>query len=972
MNGVNVANAPAIDGPPSPYDSSIYYYHSYEKEPKNDRGVVISTEIDNILIQTTTDGTTLYIIDVLAGNYIGIPYTNILKDIGFAIETYLSNTYKTKYSMSKITKILHAQIKDDYLFNYFLERCSPLPILPVIIGQTRYFINADIEDEDEDEDVPNTGLRQASAMFHQSAYEDNEEVSQTLISECPGGTCTFKDPMLGTTYNYSVVRKNAYIEKSKDDYKKIIQRLTPTIIPKIKNITLLGASIIEKLGPVFDVNKPIAKVIDVIQENFGKHISLDDHFQSLISNPSPNNRGRLDAIADEIATKKPEPIPLLTQISDDIGGDESFKVISFLRSYIDLFHDITIYGKEYCGKYYDEFIKTITPQAQTFLSAQIALINKSIFTKSDNINQDSCREQIERIADLFIKYLHENGIQTNPREKESAFVMQASIDNPSEMESLIATLTADGVTGFYVESANNNIGEMLVKAGLPLYNITIGEWDAGSGFSGKSLKAANKPKNIIQIGPAETGATVILPNMPIDMFGLFRVEVAPDNNTLGISYKGAPVIYINPLQKLSVDALLIAAGKVAIRGPESRKTALLKFTSNIEKSGDALIPLKPWTDLVQIKTLADRKILTIYYDRLAETTARIYGLYYVLLCQGKILTYYSYNINSRNLTEDQIYKRVLLRHFIETNAVWIKGYLNAWFIQRINTLEQLMNISYDPILFFISKVFINKYIMAKDKSFEVVDKVSTIDIKSIPDTFDKYIESVSSSGTLLADLLELYSKFETAIKEFEKVGSRGNKDNFLNAYAQIKQLIVDTFKTDDVTDNDISLRAMIASTFAYNLIKNPRYTPFLTKLEDIKRVILLEQYPDKYPPNIKNEFGVEINAIAYNPGELAASLSQIKESKNDAVRNIVDIQIAIQTLLTLLPGYPKYIQQVSIGKIDTNPEYSFGKVITHVTNTLNSVIGPDKPYFGGNKRPKKLSKTRKQKRTKRKTYKKRK
>ena len=165
---------------------------------------------------------------------------------------------------------------------------------------------------------------------------------------------------------------------------------------------------------------------------------------------------------------------------------------------------------------------------------------------------------------------------------------------------------------------------------------------------------------------------------------------------------------------------------------------------------------------------------------------------------------------------------------------------------------------------------------------------------------------------------------------------------------------------------------MIASTFAYNLIKNPRYTPFLTKLEDIKRVILLEQYPDKYPPNIKNEFGVEINAIAYNPGELAASLSQIKESKNDAVRNIVDIQIAIQTLLTLLPGYPKYIQQVSIGKIDTNPEYSFGKVITHVTNTLNSVIGPDKPYFGGNKRPKKLSKTRKQKRTKRKTYKKRK
>ena len=125
-----------------------------------------------------------------------------------------------------------------------------------------------------------------------------------------------------------------------------------------------------------------------------------------------------------------------------------------------------------------------------------------------------------------------------------------------------------------------------------------------------------------------------------------------------------------------------------------------------------------------------------------------------------------------------------------------------------------------------------------------------------------------------------------------------------------------------------------------------------------------------------------------------ASLPKIRNISDEAVRNIVDIQIAIQTLLTTTPsGYQQYIQQVSIGKKPTNPDYSFDKVITRVTESLNSVIGPDKPYFGGtflkkgitflkkgiaepsglgNKRPKKLSKTRKQKRTKRKTYKKRK
>ena len=163
---------------------------------------------------------------------------------------------------------------------------------------------------------------------------------------------------------------------------------------------------------------------------------------------------------------------------------------------------------------------------------------------------------------------------------------------------------------------------------------------------------------------------------------------------------------------------------------------------------------------------------------------------------------------------------------------------------------------------------------------------------------------------------------------------------------------------------------MVASTFAYYFIKNPRYSRFLTKLDDIKRVILHEQYPAYTRPVLNEIVGVSVLTNGYNRAQFNASLSIIKVSQNEAVRNIVDIQIAIQTLLTLLPGYREYIQQVS--NRDTNPEYSFGKVITLVTNTLNSIIGPDRPYFGGNKRLKKLSKTRKQKRTKRKTYKTRK
>ena len=974
----------AIGGPLLP-PSHTYFYNSYEVDIEHNGKV--RTIVENILIQTTVKDPYVYIINVLTGDYTTISTASDPRTIGSEIDKFLKTTYPTRsFNIAELKPIVHAGIKEDYLFNYFLERCNPIPILPVDLEQPRYFIKAEIEDEDEDEGGGTT--YNGNEIFNQSAFEDDVEAPQTLISQCtytplPTRNCKFIDPILGTSYD-TIFRTITYIEKSKEDYDKIIDRLKPISIPESTNRGSLNASIIEKLGPVFDVNnKPVAKVIDVIQENFGKHISLDVQLKALIDNPLHTNKEKLLTEVANVKASATPPVPLLTQISDDENSvsNEYFKIISFLRSYIDLYHDIENYSTEYCTFYLAEFIHKLTDAAnKTFLREQIAIIDASIFTRTGNISQERCREQIERIADLFIRYLHALGIATNPEKKESAFVMQASIDNPVELKSLIDTITADGVTGFYVESANNNIGEILVKAPLQLYNLTIGEWDAGSGFSGKKLKP--KP-TIIQVGPAAAGSEgpYVIPNMAIDMFGLFRVEVSPDNKTLIILYGGAPFISINPLQKLSVNKLLIAAGKLAIRGTEDTNPAPLKFTFSsadaaafdaVAPKGKVIIPLKPWTDLVQIKTISGSKILTIIYDTLCETTARIYGLYHVLLCQGKILTYYSYNINSRHLTPDKIQQRILLRYFINKNAEWIKKYLGTWFNQRITTLIQLIRESYDPILFFISKAFINRYIVAKDKSFELVDQVSTVDIKSIPDTLDKYIESVSSSGTLLADLSELHLKFKTAIDEIESVGARGNKEFFLNAYKKTQQLIINTFKTGDDSDKPITLRAMVASTFAYYFIKNPRYSRFLTKLDDIKRVILHEQYPAYTRPVLNKIVGVSVLVNGYNRAQFNASLSIIKVSQNEAVRNIVDIQIAIQTLLTQPPpNYLKYLQQVSTKPIDSNPDYSFDNVIGRVTTALNSVITSG-TYFGGNKRQKKLSKTRKQKRTKRKTYKKRK
>ena len=884
----------------------------------------------DFLIQIITDARNKYVIDVLTGNYFKVrndksltkqevfnKLINPIYDITIDTSSFPLSLYPNPKSTTP-----EERYNDTILFNYFKERCSPLPILPVTLEKERYFIKDIDEDEDEDE-VTNY---YENEHFHPNAFEEDDEAPATLthkvcdIDVVNVGSCTFIDPILRTPCPNSVFRSVTYIEKSKEDYDKIINRLKPISVPgygggKRQSRQLqrggavpaaLNTFIDTELAGEFDVNnKPVTKVFDVIQENFGKHISLDDPFQPTIDNPSAANVPILQAEIEAVKASARPLVPLLDQMSDNIDGNESFRVFSFLRSYIDLYHDIETYATYYLDLYYNEFIKTISPVAKAFLQEQITLINESIFTKTGNVSQERCKVQIERIANLFNRYLHAQGIVTNPKEKESARIMSASIDNIGELKSLIATLRADGVEGFFVESANNNIGEILVKEGVSLYNLTIGDWDAGSGYNGGKSKTP-----ITLIGPAEAGGTDIVPNMITDMFGLFRVEVSPDNNTLDVSYKGASVINVKPRQKLSVNKLLIAVGRSAIRGTEDTKPKKLEFTHSGGMWQNGAVSLKPWTDKIQIKTMSGKKILTIISDTLCETTAGMYGLYYVLLCQGKIVTYYSYNINSRNPTNEQIKKRVYLRYFInipEYNT-WIKKYLTGWFTKRIGTLTQLIRESYDPILFFISKAFIDRYTISRTKSLKLVDTVLTVDIKSIPDTLDKYIESVSSSATLLADLLELYLNFKIAIKGIEEVGTRGDKEIFLNTYKQTQRLIVNTFGKGDSSDDPITLRAMVASTFAYYFIKNPRYATFLTKLDDLKLAMIKELYKNTITrPRVNTEY--KVNRInAYYPDKFNASLPKITSlpdiqttDEENVLRNIVDIQIAIQTLLTEPP-----------------------------------------------------------------------
>ena len=234
----------------------------------------------------------------------------------------------------------------------------------------------------------------------------------------------------------------------------------------------------------------------------------------------------------------------------------------------------------------------------------------------------------------------------------------------------------------------------------------------------------------------------------------------------------------------------------------------------------------------------------------------------------------------------------------------ISNNLNKWFNQRISALQYIYDNIYDPVMFFISKLFIEKYISANKKAIELLLNIEKTDIKLIPNSLDDYIESISSSATLLGDLVDYISKFNLAIEMIEKIRPRINPKDFLEIYDYVQQQITNTFGNNEPID----LRTMIATTFAFVFIKKHNYAQYTLALNGIKK---------------------EINSQERN--------EQLKSKK---ISNIIDIEIAYDKLLSIdnpfnsngnILTYQKYITEIYQRPfIQIKPEWAFLNIIKSV------------------------------------------
>lgn len=736
-------------------------------------------------------------------------------------------------------------------------------------------------------------------------------------------------------------------------------------------------------------------ILEKINETFGKHVSFKI-FNSIIEKIS----------VEETAAEQIDQQALLNvfPLTSDL-----FILINFFRSYVDLYHDILEKGNSYCEEFatkfkarlpagpllnmYNNFMKEITDRDSEF----------RIKTDSGKINQTRCKKFVEHLTDFFIDNLPKS-ISFIPKRKENAIIMSASFDNDIEMGELFKTLRADGVDKFYVESANNKIGSKLVSNGFSLCDLTLGKWDAGSGYSGAAP---------IIVGPA---GPIIVPNIPVDMFGLINVSVSPDNTKLVCALSGAPILEVSGPTKLSVNRIMTTVGGGIIRGSEDADITPITTNPQITLASTSdqrlsLVSLKTWTDLIQIITISNSqinknginpiKILTVIYDGLCETTARMFGLGPVLKTEGKIVTYYNYNLTSRILNTGQIKIKNQLKKFILTDISGggvsgkslLHEYVKYWFNQKIETLKGINSTFYDPTIYFVTKLFIQKYTEAYKKSINILSNIESTDIKLLPNYLDEYIEAITGSAPLLGDFFDYIKIFNDAIDLVNNLTPRapGGPSQlvfiFLNAYDTVQQQIVNTFGNS----TELELRSMVATTFAYVFVKSRAHDQFFTSLDTIKTQIISN-------PAIISGFIIKknIGAEKYNSANLLNRyLPLISKTNTDSpseitkrLINIADIELACQVLLSLPPlvspsgviitnntsrgpvpiTYKYYIKEVGERPlISLQPAFAFSNINKAVEDAIKSLQGEGK-YKGG----KKLARTHKRKQKKRKTYKKRK
>ena len=561
---------------------------------------------------------------------------------------------------------------------------------------------------------------------------------------------------------------------------------------------------------------------------------------------------------------------LRTDVKKDVELNAIYTIVDVLRSYIDMFHDFLHYGDRFVTPIREEFeknvltllLETVSKPLKAILSKfyndwkELLFTDKSIFTASGNVNQTACQQQMDALADAYIKLLHDNtDINWIHSTNAEAYVGTYNSLIPEDVTKLVEQLQSDGINEVYVESANSNIGQLLKNKGMRVVWLDVSQWDAGSGYGSILGKTINTSIGKTTTIPTKKGNKVekkchelkIPPS--IVMFGYGEVSVSADNTKVTISHKYNPAYCDNvsisgpgpgPKPKpvgLSLNSVLKAIGLPTIRGECEAKSLIVQPTSLTPKQELLVAMLKTWTDTIQIRTLSlvkescpgshteIPKIATVISDNCCKIMARMQGLC-VLHNAGKNITYYNYDANYGKLTPETIERKchTLLR--VCKNIDRLKVYINNWFDIRIKRLDDINKYVPDPTLYFCSLLLKGIYELQKESARIEIEKIEKLKgnviglnalIKGFPSSITNWLKSITNSESIVADFAVQFSKFNELFVEISKINSRQNND-IIGICNTLMQFITNTI--GPLIKNKNQLHVITATTIGFIFFRN--------------------------------------------------------------------------------------------------------------------------------------------------------
>jgi hypothetical protein len=556
-----------------------------------------------------------------------------------------------------------------------------------------------------------------------------------------------------------------------------------------------------------------------------------------------------------------------------------YGITEFLRSYIDAYHDFLHYGAEminglkktfetsvlqhYLNMVGDDDLKD---KLTKFYRTWIKKIDENIFTNTENkrVIQPKCHQLIEELADEYTKLLHDKvDIKWMPTSKTNAFVGTYSLNSDCDIAKLVAQLKADGVHEFYVESANSHIGKSLESHKMRVAMLDVGEWDAGSGYGSFTKRKVNTVigTRTFTVNPrgnkVEKRSYEVTSAPTITLFGFINVAVDNEYHSINITnMTNNSTVTVNGEKdgytRLALNRVAATIGLPTIRGQgEPKKLKTTPAAENLsDKQKQSVASLKTWTDFIQIRTFSQLKsnpnipkMAMVINDKCCETTARMNGLSCVLKNEGSNITYYCYDINSRQIDEPTLLKKQTTLLQVLGNIKKITDYIGQWFNVRIHTLNTIKSLVPDPVLYFSSLLFSGIYQSQRERTLTEIKKLSkkNIDelndlIKEFPTTVSEWLQSITNSEGIYSDFVNEIGNLRTIINKIIAAGSRDLKD-LIEYTDELKQIIVNSL--GKLITNEQQLSILVSTTLAFILFKKPRpqkyKTTFVSVIEGMKK-----------------------------------------------------------------------------------------------------------------------------------------